>query len=665
MIPARPARAFREIARSWEAFVGSSALTGSVPRPVIARSWQRSRDLGIDPFIERAPTVLTPEEFEAILAREDLGRAGRRVLDDFSRAVEGTDHVILLADAQGRIIYSGGHAPLRETLDRLNLAPGGDWAESAVGPNGVGTPIALGRPEVVFGPEHYCQQWQPWVCYGCPIREPETGRIVGGVDITGPARKAHFLGYVLTVSIARSIEQSLAVLGLERREALLAAFRGLERRWPIDGVLVVSERGKVIDMNPAAADALGFGTPVPPDTRLAALAPELWEPVRQVVESGSGREAAVALRRPGGPERAVLCRVEPVTRDGRLMGSAVILSGRSPAPPRERRSAPPGSAPPASRYTFADLLGEAPALREVLALAQAAARAPQDRPILLVGESGTGKELVAHAIHAESARAEGPFIAVNCAAIPSELVESELFGYAPGAFTGARREGQAGKFEAARRGTIFLDEIDSVPLESQGKFLRVLEGAEVLRLGSTAPIRVDVRVVAASSVDLGQRVREGRFRLDLFHRLAVFEIVLPPLRSRGDDVFRLAEAFLARECAGAGRPALALSPALVEALRGYEWPGNVRELQNLCTRWALTVRGGEVLPEHLPPHVRERVPGAGASEGEGGGTLRDAEEVLIRRVLRETGGDVAAAARRLGIAKTTLYRRLKRWHGAA
>jgi transcriptional regulator of acetoin/glycerol metabolism len=659
MIPAHPARAFREIARSWEAFVGSSALAGPVPRPVIAQSWQRSRDLGIDPFIERAPTALTPEEIEAILAREDLGRAGRQVLDDFSRAVEGTGHVILLADARGRIIHSGGHAPLRETLDRLNLAPGGDWAESAVGPNGIGTPIALGRPEVVFGPEHYCQQWQPWVCYGCPVREPETGRIVGGVDITGPARKAHLLGYVLTVSIARAIEQSLAVLGLERREALLAAFRRLERRWPVDGVLVVTERGRVIDMNPAAADALGVGGPVPAEAPLAALAPELWEPVRQVVESGSGREAAVALRVPGGSERAVLCRVEPVTRDGRLLGSAVVLSGRAPVPARDRRPAPA-----ATRYTFGDLLGEAPAFREVLDLARAAARAAQDRPILLVGESGTGKELVAHAIHAESARAEGPFIAVNCGAIPSELVESELFGYAPGAFTGARREGQAGKFEAARRGTLFLDEIDSVPLASQGKFLRVLEGAEVVRLGSAVPIRVDVRVVAASSVDLGQRVREGRFRLDLFHRLGVFEIVLPPLRERGDDVIRLAEAFLARECGGAERPTLRLSPAAADRLRLYDWPGNVRELENLCTRWSLTVRGQEVLPEHLPAHVRERALAAAAVE-ESDGTLRDAEDALIRRALRETGGDVAAAARRLGIAKTTLYRRLKRWNAGA
>ena len=165
-IPADPTRALRSITRSWEAFVGRSNVPGTLPRPVIAQRWQRCRELGIDPFMERAPTVLQAEEITAILAREDLGRAGKQVVDDFSPAVEGTGHVILLADALGRVIYSAGHEPVRETLDRLNLAPGAGWSETTVGPSGIGTPIALGRPEIVFGPEHYCQTFQPWVCYG-------------------------------------------------------------------------------------------------------------------------------------------------------------------------------------------------------------------------------------------------------------------------------------------------------------------------------------------------------------------------------------------------------------------------------------------------------------------------------------------------------------------
>jgi transcriptional regulator with PAS, ATPase and Fis domain len=205
------------------------------------------------------------------------------------------------------------------------------------------------------------------------------------------------------------------------------------------------------------------------DAPLAELIPELWNPVQQSRESRSAVEEEIAVRMPTGAEKVALCRVEPIIREGRALGSVVILSDRSSAPTRERsRTAmrSPGSGP--AKYTFEDILGNSPVLSETLNVARAAAHTPHQKPVLLVGESGTGKELVAHAIHAESRRASGPFIAVDCGALPRELVESELFGYAPGAFTGARREGQAGKFEAAHGGTLFLDEIDSLPMELQG-----------------------------------------------------------------------------------------------------------------------------------------------------------------------------------------------------
>ena len=204
------------------------------------------------------PKGITHDEIQEILSREDLGRAGRKVLDDSARAVAGTGHVILLADAQGRIVYSAGHAGLQHTLDRLNLAPGASWAESAVGPNGIGTPIALGHPETIFGPEHYCRGWQPWVCFGCPVTDPEDGRVLGGVDITGPARRAHPFAFALTLSIAGSIEQLLMVLSLQRRQVLLDAFRALEQRWPGDPILVVSKSGRLVGVNGPANRVFGL-----------------------------------------------------------------------------------------------------------------------------------------------------------------------------------------------------------------------------------------------------------------------------------------------------------------------------------------------------------------------------------------------------------------------
>lgn len=658
-IPRDLATARREIAGVWERFVSSGELVGVPLRPVIAESWQRSREIRIDPFMGRAPHGISPEEIEAFLLREDVGRAGKQVLDDFTGAVEDTGHVIVLADARGRIVHWAGHRGIQGALHCLNLAPGGDWAETTVGPNGIGTPLALGRPELVFGPEHYCRGWQPWVCYGCPVREPGTGRILGGVDITGPAKKAHPLTFALTVSIARSIENLLLVFELERREGLRTMGRGFERQWPADGIIVVNESGRVVEMNPVAASALGMRPAVLMNAPLAEVAPELWVPVQRSAEGQIPVEERISVGSLGGEEKTTLCRVQPIAREGRPLGSVVILSGRSRVASREKgRSVTtlPGRAP--AKYTFANILGESPALREALGLARAAASSP-DQPVLLVGESGTGKELVAHAIHAESRRARGPFVAVDCGALPRELVESELFGYAPGAFTGARREGQAGKFEAAHEGTMFLDEIDSLPMELQVKFLRVLEGGEVVRLGSATPVPVDVRVVAACSEDLRQRVRHGTFRLDLFYRLSVIEIVLPPLRERGDDVLRLASAFIERECVGLGKGVLAISQGAAERLRAYPWPGNIRELRNLCTQWALTLVGGEILVEHLPQHIREPEP-LRLPDAAGPGSLRQVTDALIRLTLEETGGDVTEAARRLGIAKTTIYRRLKR-----
>jgi transcriptional regulator with PAS, ATPase and Fis domain len=289
--------------------------------------------------------------------------------------------------------------------------------------------------------------------------------------------------------------------------------------------------------------------------------------------------------------------------------------------------------------------------------ARSAAAAPAGRPVLLVGETGTGKELVAHAIHAGGPRVRGPFVAVHCGALSRDLIESDLFGHSPGAFTGALRDGRTGRFEAAHGGTIFLDEIDSLPMDLQVKFLRVLEEGEVVKLGSSIPLFVDVRLIAATSSDLRRLVEENLFRLDLLHRLCVHEIVLPPLRERREDVPLLVEAFLERESALVGRAAPRPTAETIRALQEYSWPGNVRELRNLCSLWAQT-REGQILPEHLPAAIREPSK-APASKP----TLRQSEEAVIRRALAECGGNVKEAAAKLGVAKTTVYRHLKKWAG--
>jgi transcriptional regulator with PAS, ATPase and Fis domain len=317
------------------------------------------------------------------------------------------------------------------------------------------------------------------------------------------------------------------------------------------------------------------------------------------------------------------------------------------------------------RDHFADIVGGSARMREVFRLMESAAAAPI--AVLLEGETGTGKELVARAVHRASPRAEGPFVPVNCAAIPETLLERELFGHRRGAFTGATHD-QRGFFEAADGGTIFLDEIGEMPPAMQAKLLRVLQEGEVVPLGDTRAHRVDVRVISATNRTLVTDVESGAFRLDLYYRLSAFPIVLPPLRKRRDDIPRLAQHCLALSCSHLGRTMPAIEPAALELLEHHDWPGNVRELQNEIERAvALTPDGAtigrEQLSRRLTAPARLLAPLPATASPQAPATLRDArarwEADYIALVLAREHGNVSHAARVLGLSRAMLQRKMK------
>jgi DNA-binding NtrC family response regulator len=309
------------------------------------------------------------------------------------------------------------------------------------------------------------------------------------------------------------------------------------------------------------------------------------------------------------------------------------------------------------RYGLPGLIAQSPAMHTVLDLVERVA--PTDATLLIQGESGTGKEVIAKAVHHASARAARPFVAVNCGAVPETLLESELFGYMRGAFTGATVS-KLGLFEEADGGTLFLDEIAEMPAALQVKLLRALQSGEVRRLGATQASTIDVRVIAATHGDLAALISQGSFREDLFYRLSVIQVALPPLRDRREDIPALAEHFLARSAGKLGR-ALRLSPAAVERLLRYPWPGNVRELENAIERAAILTRSEAVEPDDLPPHVS-----AGLQLGPSPAlprqtTLADAERIHILQTLERFGRNHSGAAEALGIGRTTLWRKLKEY----
>jgi DNA-binding NtrC family response regulator len=314
-----------------------------------------------------------------------------------------------------------------------------------------------------------------------------------------------------------------------------------------------------------------------------------------------------------------------------------------PRPPREIQ--PPG------------LVGRSPAMLGVYK--QIARAAESTVPVLIVGESGTGKELVARAIHAHSARASRPFVAVNCGAIAETLLESELFGHTRGAFTGAISDAK-GLFEQSHTGTVFLDEIGEMSPALQVKLLRVLEEGEVRPVGGTRTIKVDLRVVAATNQDLDRAVAEGRFRADLYYRLSVVTIRMPPLRERPDDIPQLVERFLQNACSRARRT-VEIAPRALAALRLYEWPGNVRELENTIERLVVFSRGSMIDLEDLPPALQGRPQEIGASLFQDLPSLDELERRYLKHVLEAVGGNRTRAAEVLGIDRRTLYRMAERF----
>jgi DNA-binding NtrC family response regulator len=303
------------------------------------------------------------------------------------------------------------------------------------------------------------------------------------------------------------------------------------------------------------------------------------------------------------------------------------------------------------------VVAESPAMREMIPLLARLSEAKS--PVLLEGESGTGKDLVAHWLHYGGPRRDGPLIKVHCPSIPGELLESELFGHEKGAFTDARQT-KVGKIELAAGGTLYFDQVQDLTLALQAKLLRVVEERRFERLGGTRTLDIDVRFVASSTQDLAEAVQAGRFREDLFHRLNVVRLKLPPLRNRREDILPLAELFLARERERVATGPVRFAPETAEALKGYHWPGNVRELRSVVERSAIYSTGEDVLPAALPGHLLEQ-PATLWAGRDRRPTLKDVEQTYIRYVLDQVGESQTKAAAILGISRKALWEKRRRY----
>lgn len=648
LVPVDPRKTIKQTTAAWESFIKEGQFLQNKPRPIIANSWEQCRALGVDPETPRAPTTLSFDYLKEYMQENELGQAGSEVFNSYSDLMSGSEHVLVLADKKGQLLHSVGQQQIQKKLEQINFMPGAAWSEEMVGPNGIGTTLAAGHPELVLGSEHYCQGWQPWVCYGAPIYAPGHDTIIGVVDITGPSAHVKSESMALTISIARSIEQLLMIKHLKvrvQRQELLEKF---ERQWPNEGLLLLHSDGDFLDLNRRASQLLNIDLRNSTKNILAQKLPQLWRQLEPALSKEEGFHDFVFS---ANGQIELQCRIERFHTTERTSGWILVLT--------EKRSKSQKNVENKKYFTFEDIKGLSRQLQTALRLAKAAAQDTLKNPVLIQGETGTGKELIAQAIHTASDQKAGPFIAINCGALPADLVESELFGYEGGAFTGAKRQGMPGKFEAANGGTLFLDEIDSMPAHVQVKLLRIIEERSVTRIGSHQIIPVDCRIITASGIDLRTQTEKGDFRLDLYHRISVLEINLPALRDRDQDIKLLAKTFIDQACRITGQKFLTMSDEVEQSLMNYSWPGNLRELHNICQRWVLTIDDVEIKKEHLPDHF-EQEKSLENPQKENVKSLKVLSNDLIENALKEADGNVSKAAKKLGIARSTLYRRIKK-----
>lgn len=631
----------REVHRKWELFVSGQPFDSGTVRAIVLESWKRCLRAGFKP----AQFTIAPRisERDLICLREtDLFyRYGVPILEDILAASSLPQGALtVITDRTLRVLHVSGRPRAVGSVADAGIVPGAVLEESALGTNVASVTLESNAPAVVHRSEHLSAPLQAWQSSGIPIHCADNQRLMGVLTFCSLDRYQWDSAFRFLERAAKLVSLLISNHLKGERCALLERHQEEQIRYGRDAIVAIDSEGVIQAISPALLRLIPATTPQKLLHLPAAQAGfELTVPSEQTDELAD--EITVGLPALGGVQTKA--RLMPVNEPGGHRRIGYILSI---IPPPTRCEASNRISRTNQR---AEIVGRSPALLKAVELARIAAQ--HEDTVLVLGESGTGKEIIARLIHDYSARRNGPFLAVNCAASSDELISSELFGYVSGAFTGARREGKRGKIELANHGTLFLDEVGDMPLRMQQAFLRALEESEVMPLGSERSRPVDVRVIAATNAPLAEKVRQGGFRLDLFHRLNVLPIPLPPLRERRGDLPLLIEHFLV----ALGRP-LAIDPKVMALLTCYSWPGNIRELRNLVLRWTRFVPREFVTLDDLPPEIQ-------AAETRIDLRLRatEAEKRQIVEALKISAGNVSDAAVALGVSRVTLYRKIRKF----
>lgn len=632
---------------AWQAFVQTGHLSDRVD-PLVRASWRRCVPR-LNPHNPPLWATLSDDVLTLTTRRQHTVLSiAYPIMEDLLQTIEGEHVLMVLLDSTDCVLSLVGDAAALEFARQMNVQRGVFLTEGRVGTLACNVALAESCPVQVVGPEHFLAYWHGITSAAAPLSNLD-GVSLGAVMVLLPLRAHNPQAIGLVTAAARAIENQVYAERFVEEANLRATQLNVTLNALSEGVLAWSAEGRLTQMNARAGDMLGLeprhvvGSALStcltlPETltRAAALGQELTD-VEVTLGVESGRVEVLASLR--------------LVRNGAGAVTDYILTLRRVEQMRQLFHRMAGSQ---ARLTLDDWVGQSAALRLVRRQALSAANARAC--VLIWGESGTGKNLLARAIHNSGRWAGGPFLAINCRAIPRELVLGEFLGFEAGAFNTG---GQPSKFELAEGGTLFLEEVDALPLDMQAALLRVIEAGDVIRLGGARVIPTNVRLMTSCHGALEDRVREGTFRADLLFRLSSFTIHLPPLRERPEDIPLLIDRRLDRLGAQLGR-ACKLTPEARAALLAYPWPGNAREMETVLERAALQADGHSVDLPHLPVLIREGRPLAlHAALAEPVRTLAEAEQVALRIAWQASGGNVTRTAQLLGVGRTTIWRKLR------
>ncbi len=607
---------------TWKRFVQEGLLDQTRLNKRVMESWYRCKKANVNPYLDKGQSILKKDLFNAQKKKHSVFfNAALPYLKKISLELEESEMMALLIDADGYVLSLTGSQRTLEEARKINFVEGVRWTETEVGTNAIGTALEIGEAVTINGSEHYAVASHHWSCSAAPIRD-EGGTVLGVVDISCLTDRRHPFMLGMAATAAHAIEREISVY--TKREEMELVNHCVEKIDSDEPFVVCNEKKEVVSAS---------------------------KPVRERFSDWRGMNVDDLLER-----GFRIRRKETIVSDksGVQIGRSISLE----EVPRE------SSGIFITRFSFTGETGTSKAFQKALNEMKMAANT--DANVYIWGETGSGKELAARAIHEGSSRKNGPFIAVNCGAIPEGLMESELFGYAEGAFTGAKRRGSKGKFEQADKGTIFLDEIGEIPHAMQVALLRIIEERKVTPIGGSDEIPLDIRIISATHRDMNELLRKGKIRKDLYYRLHVYPVHIPPLRERKEDIPDLFHHYKMKHQWNAEFP-----EEFFRRLQDYHWPGNIRELFNVFERLRVLFPFGGMIgaPQFEPVLSALELQSAALPAGDGRPsgraplTFREhIQKHAIMDALQKTKGNVTKAAKLAGIPRSTFYKRLQKYN---